>query len=430
MGQSICVYSSSSRTLDKKYYDFAYELGRKMAQRGDTLVFGGGMHGLMGASARGVKSCGGKMIGVVPEKLNIKGVVSEECDELIVTPEMRSRKRKMEDLSDVFVALPGGFGTFEELFEILTSKQLDYHRKAIVIMNCYGYYDELLKQFERSYADEFVKENSRQLYFVANSIDELFGYLDSYVEYVPESKYESKESVNINERLITALSFLDKTECVADIGSDHGYSSVYMIEHGIAKKVIATDISIPSLEKTVKLVENRCLSDKIECRAGDGLRVLKPDEVNSVFIAGMGAELIADIVEASSNVAQRLDLLVLQPMNSAAPLRERLTNLGYDIFEEGITFDNEKYYQIIKCKYTGKTSELTSLERELGTFVYKKKIPLCKEFIEHKIDHYENIIRYVGENETEAACERIEDAKKIIDQLREALRWANTELQM
>ena len=97
MNKSICVYSSSSEKLDKKYYDIAEKVGERIGQRGDTLVFGAGMVGTMGATARGAKKAGAKIIGVIPEVLNCKGIVYEECDELYITPEMRSRKRMLDE---------------------------------------------------------------------------------------------------------------------------------------------------------------------------------------------------------------------------------------------------------------------------------------------------------------------------------------------
>lgn len=180
MNKKICVYSSSSQKLDKIYYDFAEKLGQRIGERGDTLVFGAGVVGTMGRTAKGVKEKGGRIIGVIPEVLNIKGVVYEECDELIVTPEMRTRKRMLDESSDVLMTLPGGFGTLEEVLEVITSKQLGYHQKPIVIFNFNGYYDNLLAQFEECYEQNFAKPIYKTLYFVTDSIDEAFDYIDNY----------------------------------------------------------------------------------------------------------------------------------------------------------------------------------------------------------------------------------------------------------
>lgn len=231
-----------------------------------------------------------------------------------------------------------------------------------------------------------------------------------------------KNGININNRLIDTISFADKCHCIADIGSDHGYSSIYMIENNIAENVIATDISRPSLAKTEKIVHEHNLSDNIKCRVGNGLCVLSPNEVNAVLIAGMGAELIATILSDSEDIAENLDFLVLQPMNSAEPLRRHLVNMGYCIIDEGITFDNNKFYQILKCKY-GNSQKLTDEEYEIGTFVYKKKIPLCKEFVEHKIQKFNQILSYIGDNDSE----KKHDIIQRLNRCGKVLQWINAE---
>ncbi len=189
MGISICVYSSSSEKLDRKYYEAAGKIGERIAIRGDTLVFGAGMVGCMGATARGVKENGGKIIGVIPEKLNINGIVYEHCDELIVTPEMRSRKKLLEEKSDVLLALPGGFGTFEEILEVITGKQLGYHNKPIIIYNLDGYYNCLLEQFEKCYKENFAKRFFSDIYYVADTIDDIFEYIENYKPFETEDKW-------------------------------------------------------------------------------------------------------------------------------------------------------------------------------------------------------------------------------------------------
>lgn len=226
--------------------------------------------------------------------------------------------------------------------------------------------------------------------------------------------------ITLNERLTATVAFIDKCSTIADIGSDHGYSSIYMAQEGIAAKVIATDISAPSLAKTQKLVNERKLSGVIDCRVGDGLKVISPNEASAALIAGMGSELIASIIENSREVADKMDFLVLQPMNSAEPLRRALCNMGYEIIDEGITLDNDKFYQIIKCRY-GNQRLLSQDELEIGTFVYRKKIPLCEEFIEHLIFKYEKILQYVGNNDPE----RIREIHRRIDGCRRVKEWLN-----
>lgn len=231
-----------------------------------------------------------------------------------------------------------------------------------------------------------------------------------------------KNCININDRLIATLSFVDKCERIADIGSDHGYSSIYMVQNGIAQNVIATDISVPSLAKTEKIVLEHGLTDKIACRAGDGLKVLMPNEVDAVLIAGMGSELIFELISNSNDISKALKFMVLQPMNSAEPLRRHLNKIGYEIIDEGIAFDNGKFYQILKCKY-GIGKELTDEEYEIGTFVYKRKIPLCKEFVEYKIQKYEQILSYIGDNDDD----KKQDLSSRLNRCRKVLQWINAE---
>lgn len=180
MNKVICVYSASSTAIDKIYFDAAEELGRKIAENSDILLYGGGLLGLMGAVAKAVHDNIGKVIGVIPKALNLKGVVYETCDELIITEGMRERKAVMDTKSDVFIALPGGYGTLDELLEIINLKQLKYHNKPIVILNINNFYDEILKQFEHIINQQFAKPEYKKLYFVTSNIQEALEYIESY----------------------------------------------------------------------------------------------------------------------------------------------------------------------------------------------------------------------------------------------------------
>lgn len=151
-----------------------------MAENSCQLVYGGGMVGLMGAVAQSVKLHGGKTLGVVPKALNIDNVVNDIDDELIITDGMRERKAIMDERSDAFIGLAGGFGTFEEMFEVLTLKQLGYHNKPIIFLNTKGYYNHLLQMFEHIYSEGFAKEQYRVLYHVTSSVSEAFSYLKEY----------------------------------------------------------------------------------------------------------------------------------------------------------------------------------------------------------------------------------------------------------
>jgi cytokinin riboside 5'-monophosphate phosphoribohydrolase len=183
MNQTICVYSSSSCVIDQVFFDLAADLGKTIARRQDRLLFGGGMVGLMGAIAKAVHQSQGKVIGVIPKSLNLQGIVYEFCDELIVTEGLRERKAVMDAKSDAFIALPGGYGTLEEVLEIITLKQLKYHNKPVVIINQDHFYDHLLRQFETIVARNFAKPESQALYTVTDSVVDALRYIDSYTPY-------------------------------------------------------------------------------------------------------------------------------------------------------------------------------------------------------------------------------------------------------
>ncbi|QDR81862.1 TIGR00730 family Rossman fold protein [Sporomusa termitida] len=180
MSKVICVYSSSSWAIDPVYFDAATALGREIAAKGHLFLFGGGLTGLMGACARSVHQHHGHVIGIIPAALNVKGIVYDRCDELVVTKGLRERKAAMDERSDAFIALPGGYGTLEEILEIITLKQLQYHNKPVAILNINHFYDNLLEQFETIIAQQFAKTECQELYFVTGDISSALDYIDSY----------------------------------------------------------------------------------------------------------------------------------------------------------------------------------------------------------------------------------------------------------
>lgn len=177
----ICVFGAASKTIDEKYLAPVEELGRRLGANGHTLVFGAGSTGEMGAVARGFKEAGSTIHGVVPEffKGELASFVNWECDELTLTETMRERKAIMEDLADAFVIAPGGAGTFEELFEVFTLKQLGQHSKPIALFNIDGYYDKMHDLLEYSIETEFIKPDCRGLYIISDDIDEVISYIEN-----------------------------------------------------------------------------------------------------------------------------------------------------------------------------------------------------------------------------------------------------------
>ena len=175
---NICLYGASSNTIAKSYINPTEELGAKIAERGHTLIYGGGGAGLMGAAARGVYSRGGRIIGVVPSFLNVDGILFDNCNEMIFTETMRERKQLMEEKSDAFVMVPGGLGTFDEFFEILTLKQLGRHSKPVAVFNINGYFDSLIEQLKNAVHKQFMNPESFELCFFTHSGDKLLNYLE------------------------------------------------------------------------------------------------------------------------------------------------------------------------------------------------------------------------------------------------------------
>ncbi|GIV60530.1 TIGR00730 family Rossman fold protein [Rhodocaloribacter litoris] len=180
------VYCASSNRIDARYVAVAEEMGRLLAERGLELVYGGGQVGLMGAVARAAHAHGGRVYGVIPEALKTReGVAYDVADELVVTGTMQERKRLIFTRADGFVVLPGGFGTLEELMEVLTLRQLGYHDKPIALVNTDDFFRPLLDLFEHLYRTGFARPEYRVLYHVA---PDPAGALDHLAAYRPATR--------------------------------------------------------------------------------------------------------------------------------------------------------------------------------------------------------------------------------------------------
>jgi len=195
MIKNVCIFASSSNGLDSIYYEAAEKLGICLGQAGFNIVYGGSNRGLMWTCASKVKDFCGIIYGVMPEKLNDFGVSASICDKFFLTKGMRERKAKMDELSDAVIALPGGFGTLEELSEMIVQKQLGYNAKPIILYNVNNFYDKLNEFFEIIINQHFAKDNIRDAYFISSSPTEIIDYL---LNYKGDENLVSKNDIYIN----------------------------------------------------------------------------------------------------------------------------------------------------------------------------------------------------------------------------------------
>jgi len=186
---NICVFCSSSNAISDVYFQEANKLGTLIGDGNHVLINGGANVGLMEAVTIAASKAGAKTVGIIPERMIHRSLASDNSHEVIVTPDMMERKARMRELSDAFVALPGGFGTLEEILEVMTLRQLSYHTKPIVFVNTNGFFDDLFRQFERSYNEMFAKDVYKKLYFVAKNAEEALNYILNYEEVELDSKW-------------------------------------------------------------------------------------------------------------------------------------------------------------------------------------------------------------------------------------------------
>jgi uncharacterized protein (TIGR00730 family) len=192
--KSIVVFCGSSEGANAVYASNAYELGETFAKKNIQLVYGGAKIGIMGKVAEGALTNGGKVIGVIPDFLTLKEVFHEGLTELIVTQNMQERKLKMHDLSDGIIMLPGGFGTLEEFFEMLTWSQLGLHQYPIGILNTNGFYDPLINMMQKMVAEGFVKNDHLNTILVDMNIENLLVKMEQY-QPLPTPKWIKKEQL-------------------------------------------------------------------------------------------------------------------------------------------------------------------------------------------------------------------------------------------
>lgn len=178
---NICIFGSASKHLDKVYLDVCEKLGEEIGKRGHGLVFGGSSRGLMGATAQGVESQGGEILGIAPRFYDEEGEFYKGCTDFIFTETMGERKDLFRINADAFVILPGGIGTFDEFFETIVYKSLGQQNQPVVLFNFNGYYDKLEEFIKIAMEKDFVRVHESQLYDTATDVGEVLDCIEQYM---------------------------------------------------------------------------------------------------------------------------------------------------------------------------------------------------------------------------------------------------------
>lgn len=226
--------------------------------------------------------------------------------------------------------------------------------------------------------------------------------------------------MKLSKRLFAIASYVNKNQVVADIGTDHGHIPIFLVENNICSKVIATDVSYPSLLKTIQYVSDLDLQSQIETRHGDGLDVINPHEVDTVIIAGMGGILIKDILEKNKEVVNTINNFIFQPMIGSEELRKYLINNNFVIEDEKLVYEEGKYYEIIYAKH-GEYSIDSEIYFEIGEKLIENKDPLLPEFINYKINYNKGIIKTLDKNKGEKINLRVDELSKKISEYKGVL---------
>ncbi|MBU3189686.1 class I SAM-dependent methyltransferase [Clostridium bowmanii] len=228
--------------------------------------------------------------------------------------------------------------------------------------------------------------------------------------------------MELSIRLKTIASMVKECDTIIDVGTDHGYVPIYLVQNSVIKSAIASDINRGPVEKAQNNITQSNVSKQITCRLGSGLSTVVVGEVQIAIIAGMGGNLIRDILEADLDVVKQFKYMILQPVQNAEVLREYLYNTGYDIFDEEICKDDGKYYEIIKVKYNNKPVEVDNIYYEISKILLDKKDAVMKSFIEYKLLKYSKVYNALKE-ETVLSKDRKHELYHIIRLLKEFLKW-------
>jgi tRNA (adenine22-N1)-methyltransferase len=228
--------------------------------------------------------------------------------------------------------------------------------------------------------------------------------------------------MNLSERLKVIANSIPECSCLADIGTDHGYIPIYTVLNNISKNAIAGDIKKGPVEVAKKNIINYKLENKIETRIGAGLSILKKNEADVILIAGMGGNLIADIIEEHHDIASATDCLILQPVQYPEALRKYLSKANFVIFDEELANEGNKYYHIIKAKKGNGNEYEKEVYYYTGLSLIKKKHPLLIKYLNHKINRINIIINELLNSDNN---ERRDELIKLKDEFEEVEKWLN-----
>lgn len=226
--------------------------------------------------------------------------------------------------------------------------------------------------------------------------------------------------MELSLRLKNIVAMVDSCDCVADIGTDHGYIPIYLVKNHICRRAIASDINKGPVKKAKFNVELENVQDKVQCRLGPGLTTIKPGEAQGIVIAGMGGNLISSILEESEDVFKEAEFAILQPVQNPEVLREYIYKKGYKIVDEELCIDEGRFYELIKITYGFNSESVNEVFYEIGKILVEKKHPLLEEYIESKLNKYRKILNNINED-TDIANKRKLELKRNILRLEDLL---------
>ena len=225
--------------------------------------------------------------------------------------------------------------------------------------------------------------------------------------------------MQLSQRLSSVASMVTAGNCLADVGTDHGYVPIYLYERNVIPRAIAMDVNKGPLERAALHIAESGMKDVIETRLSDGLTALRPKEADSIVIAGMGGPLMIRILSACPEVTASAKELILQPQSEIAEVRIWLYEQGYEIVEEHMVYEEGKYYPMFKAVKNPEAKKLSYLEYKFGRLEVLKEKEVLKDFILRELSNKQNILQKLEEEQTEKSKGRAEEMKQLIKELEE-----------